>query len=81
MGRLDNSWVLHSIAPFHGYFADQFVPSALPYFPLAIVLTLRHQVTFTGLGQDIWTVPFDDITMMFKVCSMQPEPSSLVSDF
>lgn len=25
-----------------------------------------------GLGRDIWTVPFDDITMMFKVCSFNP---------
>lgn len=29
-------------------------------------------VTYTGLGRDIWTVEFDNITLMFKVCSMQP---------
>lgn len=67
MGRLDDSRILHPIASLHSYSADQFVPSILSNPTLAIVLTLRHQVTFTGLGQDIWTVPFDDITMMFKV--------------
>jgi len=70
MGRLDNSRILHSITPFYGYPADQFVPSTPSNSTLSIVLTLRHQVTFTGLGQDIWTVPFDDITMMFKVCTV-----------
>jgi hypothetical protein len=31
-------------------------------------------VTRVGLGRDIWTVPFDDITMMFKVCSRRLKP-------
>ena len=67
MGRLDDSRILYPTASFHGYTTDQYVPSTLLDSTLAIALTLRYQVTFTGLGQDIWTVPFDDITMMFKV--------------
>jgi hypothetical protein len=27
-------------------------------------------VANTGMGQDIWTVPFENITMMFKVCQL-----------
>lgn len=33
------------------------------------------EVTLKGLGRDIWTVPFDDITAMFKVCCTDPELS------
>jgi hypothetical protein len=27
-------------------------------------------VANTGMGQDIWTVPFENITMMFKVSQL-----------
>lgn len=33
-----------------------------------------------GLGRDIWLVPFSHITLMFKVCSVQPKSPSPVSD-
>ena len=79
MGRLDYPRILHSTDSFHGYSSDQFVPSILSISILPVVLTII-EVTFTGLGSDIWTVPFDDITMMFKVCSAQLKPSSPPSD-
>jgi hypothetical protein len=79
MGRLDYPRILYSTDTVHGYSSDQFVLSILSTFILSTVLTIVV-VTFTGLGSDIWTVPFDDITMMFKVCSTQPKPSSLPSD-
>jgi hypothetical protein len=34
--------------------------------PANIISIVAHK----GMGQDIWTVPFDHITMMFKVCSL-----------
>ncbi|KAM0700884.1 hypothetical protein Q7P35_012606 [Cladosporium inversicolor] len=36
------------------------------YILLLPSTAILQTMTFTGLGQDIWTVPFDDITMMFK---------------
>ena len=37
-------------------------------------------MTFKGLGSDIWTVPFDDITLMFKVRYTQLKHLSPSSD-
>ena len=65
MGRLDNPRVVHSADPFRGHTSDQFVLALHSPDRANIPLV----VTFTGLGSDIWLVPFDDITLMFKVNS------------
>ena len=31
-----------------------------------------HLVGHTGLGRDIWTIPFHNLTMTFKVSHMSP---------
>jgi hypothetical protein len=73
VGRLDNLGLVPSTDSINGNPPDQFVPCLLLLhhgryadFPLL--------VTRVGLGRDIWTVPFDDITMMFKVCSRRLKP-------
>ena len=69
MGRLDDLGIVPLTDPINGNPPDQFVhypflrcPTRCADFPLL--------VTRVGLGRDIWTVPFDDITMMFKVRRM-----------
>jgi len=48
-------------------------------FTLLDVLTFLPVVINIGLGRDIWTVPFDNITLMFKVCYVQYKPTSMTS--
>lgn len=67
MGRLDNICIVALVHSFHYYPPPQ---SVLP--SRRNPLTLRtadcpSTVVSVGLGRDIWTVPFDNITLMFKV--------------
>jgi len=48
-------------------------------FTLLDVLTFLPVVINIGLGRDIWTVPFDNITLMFKVCYVQYKPTLMTS--
>lgn len=68
MGRLDNPGIVSPVDSVHDDPPDQFV--AFPPSPYSArrADSLRI-VTYTGLGRDIWTVPFNDITLMFKVTS------------
>lgn len=42
--------------------------STLCYLRPNLPADLPQIVIHNGLGRDIWTVPFDNITIMFKVC-------------
>jgi hypothetical protein len=69
MGRLDNFRIMGSTHSIHGYSSNQSVPPE-PTSLVEPTVDLTHTVTYTGLGRDIWTVPFDDITLMFRVGCM-----------
>lgn len=51
---------------FYDHVPNQFV-FYLCYLRLSLPADLAQTVIHNGLGRDIWTVPFENITMMFKV--------------
>lgn len=73
MGRLDNPSVFPAADSFHDNSPNQFVLHSST-LELALLANFSIAVTYTGLGRDIWTVPFDDITLMFKVRSVHYKP-------
>jgi hypothetical protein len=64
MGRLDYLAGMARLDPFHSDRSAQYVPCLLEYLDKANSL---FAVTYKGMGRDIWTVPFDDITQMLRV--------------
>jgi hypothetical protein len=54
---------------FYGHIPHQFVqPMRFSYEGYADFVP---PVTYKGMGRDIWTVPFDDITAILKVWNAQ----------
>jgi len=66
MGLLDHPGVFHIADPFDNQARRQYV--TLSYCALVNHTDPSLLVAANGMGQDIWTVPFDNITKMFKVC-------------
>jgi len=67
MGRLDNPCSVDLGDSFYDHVSNQFV-FYLRYLRPNLPADLPQIVIHNGLGRDIWTVPFANITMMFKVC-------------
>jgi hypothetical protein len=74
MGRLDDIGFFPPADSINSNPANQSVPCPIPLSP-GRCADFPLLVTRVGLGRDIWTVPFDDITMMFKVCSIRSRHS------
>jgi hypothetical protein len=65
MGRLDNPGLFHPADSLHDDPPNKYVPDLPSLYNTARADHLPI-VTFTGLGRDIWTIEFDNITMMLK---------------
>jgi len=80
LGRLDNLGVLPSADSFYDDSPNQYVPCRLRLF-VGACADLLPLVTYTGLGRDIWTIEFDNITLMLKVMiSVTQALSEIASD-
>ena len=66
MGRLDDSRVLNLTYSFDGPPLQKFV--ARVYWASITHANFISIVEQKGMGHDIWTVEFDDITEMLRVC-------------
>jgi hypothetical protein len=64
MGRLDYLVSMARLDPFHRDRSAQYVSLLLEYLNKA---NPSFVVTYKGMGRDMWTVPFDDITQMLRV--------------
>jgi hypothetical protein len=63
--QLDNFRSLGTFDSFYGHIPHQFVqPMQFSYEDHA---DLVPTVTYKGMGRDIWTVPFENITAILKV--------------
>ena len=69
MGRLDDSGFCDITNSFNGPPLHKFVPRV--YWKFIACANAILTVEQKGMGHDIWTVEFDDITEMLRVCVSQ----------
>jgi hypothetical protein len=72
MGRLDDSRVPDLTNSFDGPPLQKFV--ARVYWASVTRANVISTVEQKGMGHDIWTVEFDDITEMLRVCTSKKHP-------